>query len=213
MQEKWSRITIRAQNFSKNDRWDLFFVNSLHTRGVYENANAKLKRKNPLSTEKRPLNPLHFETKGVNNNLPEPSIDQDCRLTFSRSLNVWIASWVHTKLIVGRDEQDGRCVALDPGVRTFLSYYSPTDGVGKIGYQDVTARTSSQHLGVLISWRDKFKQRNTPRYTHLAYRLTAAAARAMRQMSNLVKNCTAKPFASCCVASPPSLYPHSRPVR
>lgn len=71
-----------------------------------------------------------------------------------------------------------RLVALDPGVRSFLTFYSQ-DNCGKIGDQ------SQQRLVRLMFWLDKLVSKQSTARGQLKRRLKLAAGRLRRKISNL----------------------------
>jgi len=78
----------------------------------------------------------------------------DCRLT-SNNGDYYLV--VPHKVAVSHTENQGRIVALDPGVRTFVTFFSETS-VGKIGHGDFSRiQRSCQHLDNLLSKISKAK--------------------------------------------------------
>jgi IS605 OrfB family transposase len=88
---------------------------------------------------------------------------------------------------IGRETQAGvHAVAIDPGVRTPFTWYSPTKGVGKIGQYDIGRIIRlCQHMDNLISRRDKLALSSSKRKQNKARRLGAALARMQRRVSRL----------------------------
>jgi IS605 OrfB family transposase len=177
-------ITIRAQNFSTTT-WNRFYVGYLHNPEMLS-----FRRHKPLSihASKRPLWPLHFEKKRKNNKWPYPhKISNDCKLTYSWRTNDWELSWVFETQKQHRETQAGvRAVAIDPGVRTPFTWYSPTKGAGKIGQYDIGRIIRlCQHMDTLISRKDKLASTNSKRKQKKARRLNTAIARMRRKIFRL----------------------------
>ena len=112
-------ITIREQNC----RDDLkFYPALLHTNTMCEN-HPPMKRR-PKSEHRR-----------RNNNWPNDQgrACNDRKLTWVRHQRQWSFIWVYEKDKIIRDNQADnlRVVSIDPGVRTFLTWYSPTHGSGE----------------------------------------------------------------------------------
>src|SRR3954465_15014306 len=64
----------------------------------------------------------------------------DSRLIYDRKLQHWTLAWVYGKQAVSPHDnqvEDLSITSIDPGVRTFLTWYSPTHGYGKIGDGDI----------------------------------------------------------------------------
>ncbi|RUS12825.1 hypothetical protein BC938DRAFT_478386 [Jimgerdemannia flammicorona] len=86
--------------------------------------------------------PLHHEHCRRNNSWPnaEGEILMDSRLIYDRKLQHWTFVWVYGKQAVkpcDNQAEDLSVASIDPGVRTFLTWYSPTHGHGKIGDDDI----------------------------------------------------------------------------
>jgi transposase len=184
-------ITIRAQNFAKTP-WNRFYVSSLHTSEMLSYPNC-LKPFISTHEDERTLWPLHFEKKRKKNKWPLPlphRITNDCKLTYSWKTNDWTFAWVYETQKRPRETQaDGsilHAVAIDPGIRTPFTWYSPTKGVGKIGQHDMgrIARLC-QHTDNLISRKDKLAASNSRRKQRKARRLAAAVARMQRKLLRL----------------------------
>ncbi|NEO05326.1 MAG: transposase [Moorea sp. SIO3I6] len=100
----------------------------------------------------------------------------DCRLT-STNGNYYLVVPYKTAHI--KTENQGRVVALDPGVRTFLTFFSQTS-VGKIGHGDFSGiQRLCQHLDNLISKISKAKGKQK-------YRMRKAARRMVLRIQSLV---------------------------
>ncbi|AOY84790.2 transposase [Moorena producens JHB] len=100
----------------------------------------------------------------------------DCRLTSTNGDYYLVVPYktTHTKT-----ENQGRVVALDPGVRTFLTFFSETS-VGKIGHGDFSrVQRLCQHLDNLISKVSKAKGKQKRR-------MRKAARRMVIKIQNLV---------------------------
>src|SRR2546429_1409558 len=61
----------------------------------------------------------------------------DSKLIYERKLGYWTFIWVHGKSICENQAEEIHVAAIDPGVRTFLTWYSPTVGYGNIGDNDI----------------------------------------------------------------------------
>lgn len=135
-------ISIRAQNLTENLR---FYVDRLHS--AYD-------RDNPTH-----LYPGHPEHRRTNHGWPntEGTVDCDSTLTFNRLQRKWTFNWVYTKprpgSALGHENQVAvamspqhhepssstpvrlplHVVAMDPGVRTFQTWFSPSKGWGEFG--------------------------------------------------------------------------------
>ena len=67
-----------------------------------------------------------------------PKIEFNCRLKLAKP-NIWILYIPYTEAgYNGIENQDAKILSLDPGVRTFLTGYSPNGSVIKIGDQDIS---------------------------------------------------------------------------
>ena len=100
----------------------------------------------------------------------------DCRLTSTNGDYYLIVPYktAHVKA-----ENQGRLVALDPGVRTFLTFFSQTS-IGKIGHGDFSRiQRLCQHLDNLISKISKTKGKQK-------YRMRKAARRIIIKIQNLI---------------------------
>src|SRR4051794_31934373 len=79
-----------------------------------------------------------------------------------------------------------RAVAIDPGVRTPFTWYSPSKGVGKIGEHDIGRITRLCHkMDDLISRKDKCAASSSKRKQKKARRLNIAVARMRRRIKSL----------------------------
>src|SRR5437016_12428722 len=59
------------------------------------------------------------------------------KLIYERKLGYWTFVWVCGKSIHENQVEEIHVAAIDPGVRTFLTWYSPTVGHGNIGNNDI----------------------------------------------------------------------------
>ncbi|AOX00601.1 transposase [Moorena producens PAL-8-15-08-1] len=92
----------------------------------------------------------------------------DCRLT-SNNGDYYLV--VPHKVAVSYTENQGRVVALDPGVRTFITFFSETS-VGKIGHGDFSRiQRLCQHLDNLLSKISKAKRGQKRRMRKAARRM------------------------------------------
>src|SRR5262249_45846271 len=149
------------------------------------------KRHKPLVSthqDQRTLWPFHFEKKRRNNKWPLPhKITSDCKLTYSWKTNNWTFSWIfETQKKVRETQVDIRAVAIDPGVRTPFTWYSPTKGVGKIGQYDIGSIVRlGQRMDDLISKKDKLASSNSKRKQKKVRRLNTAVARMQQKLLHL----------------------------
>src|SRR3954451_1247812 len=109
-------------------------------------------------------------------------ITSDCKLTYSWKTNDWKLGWTYEmqKAPSRETQADGsvRAVAIDPGVRTPFTWYSPSKGVGKIGEHDIGRITRLCHkMDDLISRKDKCAASSSKRKQKKARRLNMAVAR------------------------------------
>jgi IS605 OrfB family transposase len=122
-------ITIRAQYCRSPLR---FYVRLLHNKNIVDGEVCRKK------DESHP--PLHHENRKMNHNWPneEGNVAMDSTLTYDKRLRHWTFNWVH-----GKDARDGEnqaapvIAAIDPGIVTFATWYSPTLGTGSIGTRDI----------------------------------------------------------------------------
>ncbi|WP_293092183.1 transposase [Moorena sp. SIOASIH] len=97
-----------------------------------------------------------------------PSNIGDCRLTSHNGDYYLVVPYEATK---EKTENQGRVVALDPGVRTFLTFFSETS-VGKIGNGDFSQiQRLCQHLDTLLSKISKAKRGQKRRMIKAARRM------------------------------------------
>jgi len=63
----------------------------------------------------------------------------DSKLSYDRQLRQWTFVWVYGKEVAParKDQAAVNVCAIDPGVRTFLTWYSPTQGHGCFGENDI----------------------------------------------------------------------------
>lgn len=133
----------------------------------------------------RDLRALHFETKRKNNGWPLEKIDSDCKLTYFRKTNEWILSWVHERQKESKKIHE-RFVAIDPGVRTPFTTYSPSEGTCEIGKSDSQRLIRlAYHADKLNSKRDKLNSSSSKRKKKKAIRIDKAISRIFRKIKNL----------------------------
>jgi len=106
----------------------------------------------------------------------------DCRLILTTTGNIFLSVPCEAEAPVKPKSSD--VIALDPGVRTFVTGYSPQQGVFEVGKNDIGRITRlCCCLDRLISHRD-----TTSSYQKRK-RMTKAAARIRRRIQNLIADC------------------------
>jgi putative transposase len=120
--------------------------------------------------------------KGLWSREPFPETASDCRLVLE--CGRWFLC-VPEKITVQQPENQGRIVAIDPGIRSFLTFYSP-DQCGHIGDGDFARLVRlAQHLDDLLSRLDP--KRKTDRVSaRRRYRMRKAADRMRAKFRDLV---------------------------
>ena len=83
--------------------------------------------------------PFHHEHRRRNHGWPNEigKVEMDSKLIYERKLGHWTFVWVYGKSIRENQAEEIHVAAIDPGVRTFLTWYSPTVGHGNIGDNDI----------------------------------------------------------------------------
>ena len=83
--------------------------------------------------------PFHHEHRRRNHGWPNEigKVKMDSKLIYERKLGHWTFVWVYGKSIRENQAEEIHVAAIDPGVRTFLTWYSPTVGHGNIGDNDI----------------------------------------------------------------------------
>lgn len=141
------------------------YARTFHSKKMYDTIAGTFGRhfrpKSQIAASQRPLHPFHPEQRRTKNSWPnvEGKVGKDSILTFHRKTNRWVFGWVYEKAkrsVKATENQGGpipsivplhwrRTISCDPGVRTFLSYYSPTGSraapvahYGKVGCNDMT---------------------------------------------------------------------------
>jgi len=108
---------------------------------------------------------------------PVPQQHRDSRLVWDNG--AWYLSVSFSVTMHKTTENQGRMVALDPGVRTFLTFYSPAL-VGKIGDQ------SQQRIVRLLFHLDRLMGRRAKADGRGKRRLTLGINRLRRKINNLI---------------------------
>ena len=140
------------------------------------------------------------------NNLPSGGDLCDSTLTYHRFLRQWTLCLVYSVEVQtsGSENQanPGHVVALDPGNRTFATFWSPTKGIGAAGVFDINRLLRlAASLDRLVSQRQKVAARRRNRLKQAEHRLR-------RRIKNL-RNDFHKKFASWltreydCIVVPP----------
>ena len=101
---------------------------------------------------------------------------------YNQKLQQWVFVWAHEKerQLPQENQADIKVCALDPGVRTFMTWYSPTHGCGEIGAQD------AQKLVRICLALDKLVFRTTKAPAKKRNSMRRAQARMRQRILNLV---------------------------
>ena len=121
-------ITIRAQYCREPLR---FYIRLLHNKELLAiDSNHPRHKMKP---------PFHHEHRRRNHGWPNEigKVKMDSKLIYERKLGHWTFVWVYGKSIRENQAEEIHVAAIDPGVRTFLTWYSPTVGHGNIGDNDI----------------------------------------------------------------------------
>ena len=105
---------------------------------------------------------------------PEP--EGDCRLTYQNGR--WFVN-VPTEVMT-KPESQGRIVSVDPGVRTFMTFYSP-ESCGKLGSGDFS------RIQRLCYWLDKLISRMSKAERRQRYKMRKAADRMRWKIRDLIE--------------------------
>ncbi|CAG8759983.1 13805_t:CDS:2, partial [Gigaspora margarita] len=174
-------ITIRSKSCCKSGSLK-FYVRYLHNKQITKSI-TRHKDNNPL---------LHYEHRRKNHNWPnlEGKVEMDSKLMFNRKLGYWTFVWVYGKNVENCNDiqvaENLNVVAIDPGVRTGWSWYSPSKGCGWFGNLDINrVFRLSLSLDDLISrtTHAPSKKRNS---------MKRAQARLRCRIRNLVEECHKK---------------------
>ena len=101
-------------------------------------------------------------------------------LIYERKLGYWTFVWVYGKSIRENQAEEIHVAAIDPGVRTFLTWYSPTVGHGNFGDNDIN------RVFRLCFALDAFISRTTRALAKKRNSIKRAQARMRRRIRNLV---------------------------
>jgi len=148
---KWHRLGFRSR---KSTKQTIFLPSSaIKERGIYPRLLGEMKYSEEL-----------------------PGNIQDSRLSYEN--NQWFLI-VPYQVQTTRSENQARVVALDPGIRSFQTFYNP-EFVGHIGCGDIGRITRlCHHMDNLISKRDKS-------FGNQRYRINKAVKRMRTRIRNLI---------------------------
>ena len=123
-------ITIRWQYCRESLR---FYTRLLHNKTILADDPNHPRYKGPDKP------PFHHEHQRCNHGWPNENgnVTMDSKLKYQRKLGHWTFVWVYGKSIRENQAEKIHVAAIDPGVRTFLTWYSPTVGYGNIGDNDI----------------------------------------------------------------------------
>jgi putative transposase len=127
--------------------------------------------------------PLHHEKIRNNHGWPDMSgqVEYDSTLTYDRRRRCWTFNWVYEKdALVDDNQVDLSVVALDPGVVSFYTFFSPTHGVGHIARNDI------QKIVRLSLYLDKLISSTTSAPMKKRSNMRRAQARIRQRIRNLV---------------------------
>lgn len=169
-------LPVRAQNI--DDKWKIY-PRLLYNKKIikceddtlsYTKQEKNLKLNSKI-TSKNITNKIRN-----NNNVNIPGLVVcDSKLQYHTRLNKFqllVSSLIPQNQPIGNENQVNHVVALDPGNRTFLTGYSPTKGIFKIGNQDGQKLIKlCLHLDKLISKTAKVDSRKRNKYKRAQFRI------------------------------------------
>ncbi len=160
-------IPVRAQNIDSTN-WKIYPSILYNKKTVMKYTNSK----EEMNLPKKNTNKIRKN----NNNKIEGLVVCDSKLQYNtrlHSFDLIISSLIpYKKQHIGNENQVENVVALDPGNRTFLTGYSPTQGIFKIGDQDGQKLIKlCLHLDKLISKRSTIECRKRNKLKKAEFRL------------------------------------------
>lgn len=130
-------ITIRAQYCRSDLR---FYLRLLHNKDIVAADDVEGRKKDAYDIPKLFRPPLHHERMKTNHKWPNEGgeVTMDSSLTYDKRLRQWTFNWVYGKDVKDSENQAEPIIAaIDPGVVTFATWYSPTLGTGTVGTRDI----------------------------------------------------------------------------
>lgn len=156
-----SEAPYQIKKMAVKEAFQSFFTNVKKLRKLGQPFKLGFKsRKNPVQSCYIPHSAIkatgiypRISGKGLRYAEEIPALILDSRLVFAN--NRWYIA-IPTKETIQKAENQGRVVAVDPGIRCFATWFSE-DGFGQIGYHDFGRIVRlCQHLDNLISRRTQF---------------------------------------------------------
>ena len=130
-------ITIRSQYCRTPLR---FYVKLLHGKQMVAAQGDRKKDMLVTNDGQAAYPPFHHEKQRRKNNWPnlQGKVECDSKLTYDKRLRHWTFSWIYQKdVAVGETQANPTVAALDPGIVSFYTWYSPTEGSGSIATRDI----------------------------------------------------------------------------
>lgn len=173
-------ITIRAQYCREPLK---FYVGLLHRQLARPDAHPERhKNANLLKFPLHHEHVNHLKKNGWPN--PDGKVLMDSKLTYEKHLRQWTFAWVHGRSIreTQADETDSpTVVSIDPGIRTFITWYSSTHGHGHFGKDDIRRIVRlCLYLDALVSLATRVNARRRKK-------LKKAQARLRQKIKDLVQ--------------------------